>query len=64
MGHRHLAGDGAHPRCRLEVGNVIFDWVVIAVVIGLVLVVWFLMLGVVNELVSYWKAYRDARPRS
>jgi hypothetical protein len=51
LGHRLLDGVG--------VASALADWALIAVVIGLVIVTFFVIAGFVDELVEYWRAYRD-----
>jgi hypothetical protein len=42
------------------VGNVIADWALIAVVVALVIGVFFAIGTIIDECLEYWRAWRDA----
>jgi hypothetical protein len=38
---------------------VVADWLLIAAVVALVIVLWFVIQGFIDSLLDYWRSYRD-----
>jgi hypothetical protein len=47
----------------LAVGDMIADWALVVGVIALVVLAWWVLQSFIDQMIEYWKAYRDD-PRS